>query len=395
MTPSPAEPAGGLRVPHALRARRRALRSEMPAAAQPCRRARRALLPSPPGGGRHERAHRSSSCARSPSASQRPLDLAERVARRLGAERQRRRGARGRRRRSRRSARARSWAWSANPAAASRRSGRMVVGHLRAQRRRGALEGRSIARARPRRAARARSSHVQMIFQDPYASLNPRLRVRGHRRRGAAWCTAWSPRARPRRVSSMLTAPRRPRSHATSAAIPHQFSGGQRQRIGIARALAVQARVPGLRRGGGGARRLDPGAGAQSLHASCARSSTSPISSSATISAWSSTSADRVADHVSGPHRRERADRGAVRGSRTIPTPRRCSPRCRASTIAGAASRRSRARSRRRSIRPPAATSIPRCPHAMARCRREAPALREIAPGRHSACHLNERGSSP
>jgi peptide/nickel transport system ATP-binding protein len=34
----------------------------------------------------------------------------------------------------------------------------------------------------------------------------------------------------------------------------------------------------------------------------------------------------------------------------------------------------------------------PRCPHAMERCRLEAPALREIAPGRHSACHLNERG---
>ena len=32
----------------------------------------------------------------------------------------------------------------------------------------------------------------------------------------------------------------------------------------------------------------------------------------------------------------------------------------------------------------------PRCPHASARCRQEAPALREIAPGWHSACHLNE-----
>ena len=32
----------------------------------------------------------------------------------------------------------------------------------------------------------------------------------------------------------------------------------------------------------------------------------------------------------------------------------------------------------------------PRCPHATARCREEAPALREIAPGRHAACHLND-----
>jgi peptide/nickel transport system ATP-binding protein len=32
----------------------------------------------------------------------------------------------------------------------------------------------------------------------------------------------------------------------------------------------------------------------------------------------------------------------------------------------------------------------PRCPHAMARCRDEAPMLREIAPGRRAACHLND-----
>jgi peptide/nickel transport system ATP-binding protein len=39
---------------------------------------------------------------------------------------------------------------------------------------------------------------------------------------------------------------------------------------------------------------------------------------------------------------------------------------------------------------PPGCHFHPRCPHAFERCRREAPALREIAPGRLSACHLNE-----
>jgi peptide/nickel transport system ATP-binding protein len=43
---------------------------------------------------------------------------------------------------------------------------------------------------------------------------------------------------------------------------------------------------------------------------------------------------------------------------------------------------------------PPAGCHFhPRCPHAMERCRREAPALREIAPGRLSACHLNDGAS--
>ena len=42
-------------------------------------------------------------------------------------------------------------------------------------------------------------------------------------------------------------------------------------------------------------------------------------------------------------------------------------------------------------LHPPAACHFrPRCPHAMARCAEQAPLLREIAPGRHAACHLND-----
>jgi peptide/nickel transport system ATP-binding protein len=40
---------------------------------------------------------------------------------------------------------------------------------------------------------------------------------------------------------------------------------------------------------------------------------------------------------------------------------------------------------------PPGCHFHPRCPHAMARCKAEAPALKEIAPGRRSACHLNDK----
>ena len=80
-----------------------------------------------------------------------------------------------------------------------------------------------------------------MVFQDPYASLNPRLRVDAHRRRA-------DPRLRPDRRASA-------RSGIASAScsalvglhpddgtkFPHEFSGGQRQRIAIARALASKA----------------------------------------------------------------------------------------------------------------------------------------------------------
>src|SRR3546814_4430654 len=43
---------------------------------------------------------------------------------------------------------------------------------------------------------------------------------------------------------------------------------------------------------------------------------------------------------------------------------------------------------------PPGCHFHPRCPHAMERCRQEAPALKEIAPGRLSACHLNDAARS-
>jgi oligopeptide transport system ATP-binding protein len=89
------------------------------------------------------------------------------------------------------------------------------------------------------RALRPLRRHMQMIFQDPYASLNPRLSV------GAAiaeplviHCLAASARARAERVAELLA---RVGLRADAARrYPHEFSGGQRQRIGIARALACQ-----------------------------------------------------------------------------------------------------------------------------------------------------------
>ncbi len=102
------------------------------------------------------------------------------------------------------------------------------------------LEGRHLNRLAAAELRRARSG-FQMIFQDPYASLNPRMTVfetlaeamRAHRR---------PPRGELRpRVRELMG--RVGLSPAAMNKYPHEFSGGQRQRIAIARALAVEPKL--------------------------------------------------------------------------------------------------------------------------------------------------------
>lgn len=80
-------------------------------------------------------------------------------------------------------------------------------------------------------------SRMQIIFQDPYASLNPRMSV-GQTLGEALMLHGIGTRGdRAERVGSLLEMVGLPRSAAQR--FPHEFSGGQRQRVGIARALAV------------------------------------------------------------------------------------------------------------------------------------------------------------
>ncbi len=86
---------------------------------------------------------------------------------------------------------------------------------------------------------RAARRHVQMVFQDPFASLNPRLRVGEIIGEGmAALGVAGESAAQARAVAALLKQVGLPEEAA--GRYPHEFSGGQRQRIAIARALAVQ-----------------------------------------------------------------------------------------------------------------------------------------------------------
>jgi oligopeptide/dipeptide ABC transporter ATP-binding protein len=78
---------------------------------------------------------------------------------------------------------------------------------------------------------------MQMIFQDPYASLNPRQRIGNAIEEPMIIHTDMSKNERNKRVQNLLAEVGLKPNHADK--YPHEFSGGQRQRIGIARAIAL------------------------------------------------------------------------------------------------------------------------------------------------------------
>ena len=227
--------------------------------------------------------------------------------------------------------------------------------------------------------AKAARLAVQMIFQDPYASLNPRVRVETIIGEAPRVPRPRRPTARPSDYVDRDDAPRRPRSRpqaALSAPVLRRPAQPHRHRPRARR----EARIPRLRRGHRRARRVDPGAGHQPVHGPARRPSTSPISSSATISASSQHISDRVVIMYLGRIVEDGADRGAVRASRTIPTRRRCSPRCRASAPSKRTFRPIKGEIPSPLKPPPGCHFHPRCPHAMERCQTEIPPLTHRRP---------------
>ncbi|HDD0326627.1 TPA: ABC transporter ATP-binding protein [Staphylococcus aureus] len=100
-------------------------------------------------------------------------------------------------------------------------------------------EGIDIQKIRKRKDLLKFNKKIQMIFQDPYASLNPRLKVMDIVAEGIdIHHLATDKRDRKKRVYDLLETVGLSKEHANR--YPHEFSGGQRQRIGIARALAVE-----------------------------------------------------------------------------------------------------------------------------------------------------------
>ncbi len=102
------------------------------------------------------------------------------------------------------------------------------------------FEGQDIARLEGP-ARRAFNRRVQMIFQDPFSSLNPRMKVRSILAEALRVHRMCPPTDIPDRIAALLALVRLTPDAADR--YPHEFSGGQRQRIGIARALAVEPEV--------------------------------------------------------------------------------------------------------------------------------------------------------
>lgn len=118
-------------------------------------------------------------------------------------------------------------------------TGRTIIGLYEATDGEVLFNGLSVHRKKSAKEAKELKRKMQMIFQDPYASLNPRMTVADIIAEGIdIHGLASSKEERMNRVYELLETVGLNREHANR--YPHEFSGGQRQRIGIARALAVE-----------------------------------------------------------------------------------------------------------------------------------------------------------
>ena len=233
--------------------------------------------------------------------------------------------------------------------------------------------------------ARERQLKMQMIFQDPYAALNPRLSVVDIVGEAPVVHGLIGARQQIEYVGLQLN--RVGLDPTLMRRFPHQFSGGQRARIGIARALAVK---PEFLVCDESIAALDVSIQAQVLNLFMdlrAALNLTYLFISHDLGVVRHIS-DRVVIMYLG-RVVETAPAGALFAAPNHPYTRallaevgKVEPGKRKFVpIKGEIPS---------PLHPPSGCHFhPRCPHVMARCREESPALREIAPGRWSACHLN------
>jgi peptide/nickel transport system ATP-binding protein len=105
------------------------------------------------------------------------------------------------------------------------------------------FDGSDVSHVRRRRAVLRYRSQVQIIFQDPFASLNPVKTIRRHLERPLRIHDVVPPAEVDERVHELLQTVGLVPPEVIAAKYPHELSGGQRQRVAIARALAVEPRV--------------------------------------------------------------------------------------------------------------------------------------------------------
>jgi peptide/nickel transport system ATP-binding protein len=249
------------------------------------------------------------------------------------------------------------------------------------------FEGRAVRpltrRARPRELAR-----LQMVFQNPFSSLNPRRRV-GEQVGEALVVLGRYPRAeRASRVAALLEQVGLPPGAARG--YPHEFSGGQRQRIAIARALAADPSVIVLDEP---LASLDASAQAQiaNLLATLARE----LELGLLLISHDLAIVRHVADSVAVMYLGRIVETAPTRQLWETPlhpytealigaVPRADGAGILPEALPGEVPDPSRP--------PPGCRFHPRCPYALDRSRSEEPPLVELAPGRAAACWLQRPG---
>jgi oligopeptide/dipeptide ABC transporter ATP-binding protein len=231
---------------------------------------------------------------------------------------------------------------------------------------------------------------MQMIYQDPYASLNPRMTAGEIVGEPLIVHQLGTPAEQRDRVASLFERVGL-RPEAVNS-YPHEFSGGQRQRIGIARALSLN---PALIVGDEPVSALDVSIQAQIINLLM------DLQDEFKLSYLFVAHDLAVVEHIS--HRVavmylgrivEMTDRKSLFEMPLHPYSE--------ALLSAVPIPKSSARGRKRvilkgdvpsPINPPAGCHFhTRCPYAMPRCRQEAPELREVVPGHLAACHLHDGG---
>ena len=233
-------------------------------------------------------------------------------------------------------------------------------------------------------ALRAERRHMQMIFQDPFGSLNPRMSVRETLVEPQLVHGVGTPDERVRTAARLLEEVSLPQ--AALDRFPHEFSGGQRQRIAIARALATN---PELIVADEPVSALDVSVQAQVLN--LMRDLQDRHNTTMLFISHDLRVVRFMCDEIAVMYLGEIVEQGP--SARVYGAPAHPYTKALLDSVPG----KGQERRARLSGEIPSAHAIPsgcafrtRCPLAFDRCTREAPAMQETGGGQRAACHLLE-----